>query len=92
MARATDPNATLPVSGTRARRRRCCGSIWQRRAHPRQVGAHVGLTPKRYQSGETDYEGGVSKCGDALLRAMLYEAAHGRRHMHCLLAAQNGRG
>src|SRR5262244_4019354 len=40
------------------------------------VGAHVGLTPKRYQSGETDYEGGVSKCGDALLRTMLYEAAH----------------
>jgi Transposase IS116/IS110/IS902 family len=36
----------------------------------------VGLTPKRYQSGETDYDGGVSKCGDALLRTMLYEAAH----------------
>ena len=31
---------------------------------------------QRYQSGETDYEGGVSKCGDALLRTMLYEAAH----------------
>src|SRR5271156_247096 len=40
------------------------------------VGAHVGLTPKRYQSGEIDYDGGVSKCGDALLRTMLYEAAH----------------
>ena len=38
-------------------------------------GAHVGLTPKRYQSGEIDYDGGVSKCGDALLRTMLYEAA-----------------
>jgi transposase len=41
-----------------------------------RVGAHVGLTPKRYQSGEIDYDGGVSKCGDALLRTMLYEAAH----------------
>jgi transposase len=39
-------------------------------------GAHVGLTPKRYQSGEIDYDGGVSKCGDALLRTMLYEAAN----------------
>jgi transposase len=47
----------------------------QRFVHSRAVGAHVGLTPKRYQSGETDYDGGVSKCGDALLRTMLYEAA-----------------
>src|SRR3954449_12755617 len=44
--------------------------------HSRAVGAHVGLTPKRHQSGEIDYDGGVSKCGDALLRTMLYEAAH----------------
>ncbi len=56
----------------------------QRFAHSRAVGAHVGLTPKRYQSGETDYDGRVSKCGDALLRTMLYEAAqvlltHGRK-------------
>jgi transposase len=36
--------------------------------HSRAVGANVGLTPKRYQSGEIDYDGGVSKCGDALLR------------------------
>jgi transposase len=43
--------------------------------HSRAVGAHVGLTPKRHQSGETDYDGGISKCGDAMLRAMLYEAA-----------------
>jgi transposase len=48
----------------------------QRFAHSRAVGAHVGLTPKRYQSGEIDYDGGVSKCGDTLLRTMLYEAAH----------------
>src|SRR6202035_2891153 len=43
--------------------------------HSRPVAAHVGLTPKRDQSGETDYDGRVSKCGDALLRTMLYEAA-----------------
>jgi len=47
----------------------------QRFVHSRAVGAHVGLTPKRYQSGETDYDGRVSKCGDTLLRTMLYEAA-----------------
>src|ERR1700752_2199608 len=47
----------------------------QRFVHSRAVGAHVGLTPKRYQSGEVDYDGRVSKCGDALLRSMLYEAA-----------------
>jgi transposase len=41
----------------------------------RAVGAHVGLTPKRYQSGEIDYDGRVTKCGDAMLRTMLYEAA-----------------
>src|ERR1700726_4239053 len=43
--------------------------------HSRAVGAHAGLTPKRHQSGETDYDGGISKCGDTMLRAMLYEAA-----------------
>jgi transposase len=47
----------------------------QRFVHSRAVGAHIGLTPKRYQSGEIDYDGGISKCGDALLRTMLYEAA-----------------
>ena len=43
--------------------------------HSRDVGAHADLTPKRYQSGEIDYDGGISKCGDAMLRTMLYEAA-----------------
>lgn len=43
--------------------------------HSRDVGAHAGLTPKRFQSGEIDYDGGISKCGDAMLRTMLYEAA-----------------
>ncbi len=43
--------------------------------HSRDVGAHFGLTPKRYQSGETDVTGGISKAGDAMVRAALYEAA-----------------
>ena len=40
------------------------------------VGAHFGLTPKRYQSGETDVTGGISKVGDATVRTALYEAAN----------------
>lgn len=39
------------------------------------VGAYLGLTPRRYQSGEVDHNGGISKCGDALVRAYLFEAA-----------------
>ncbi len=43
----------------------------------RAVGAHFGLTtPKRYQSGETDVTGGISKAGDATVRSALYEAAN----------------
>ena len=41
----------------------------------RAVGPHFGLTPKRYQSGETDVTGGISKVGDAMVRVALYEAA-----------------
>ncbi|WP_424135260.1 IS110 family transposase [Roseomonas chloroacetimidivorans] len=39
------------------------------------VGAYVGLTPRRKQSGEQDYNGRISKWGDRLLRAYLFEAA-----------------
>ncbi len=42
----------------------------------KQVGPHFGLTPKKYQSGETDYSGRISKIGDASVRTALYEAAH----------------
>ena len=41
----------------------------------RDVGAHLGLTPKKYASGETDRNGGISKCGDAPMRAVLYQSA-----------------
>ncbi|HEX8374568.1 MAG TPA: IS110 family transposase [Geminicoccaceae bacterium] len=40
------------------------------------VGAHFGLTPKRYQSGETDVAGRISKVGDAGVRTALDEAAN----------------
>ena len=40
------------------------------------VGAHFGLTPKKYQSGETDVTGGISKVGDAMVRTALFEAAN----------------
>jgi transposase len=33
------------------------------------------ITPARYQSGETDIQGKVSRCGDELARTALYEAA-----------------
>jgi transposase len=42
----------------------------------KRVGAHFGLTPKKYQSGETDYTGRISKIGDSSVRTALYEAAH----------------
>jgi transposase len=41
----------------------------------RSVGAYVGLTSRRYASGEVDWTGRISKCGDAMLRSYLYEAA-----------------
>jgi transposase len=42
----------------------------------KQVGAHFGMTPKKHQSGETDYTGRISKIGDGSVRTALYEAAH----------------
>jgi transposase len=42
----------------------------------KQAGAHFGLTPKKYQSGNTDITGRISKIGDATVREALYQAAH----------------
>ena len=42
----------------------------------RTVAAHFGLTPRRYQSGEVDNPGHISKAGDADVRSALYVAAH----------------
>jgi transposase len=43
----------------------------------RAVGAYMGLTSRRWQSGEVDYGGRISKMGDSLMRSLLYQAAHG---------------
>jgi transposase len=42
----------------------------------RDLGAYLGLVPRRYQSGEIDYTGGISKVGDRRVRTLLYEAAN----------------
>jgi transposase len=40
------------------------------------VGALFGLTPKKYQSGEKDITGGITRAGDEMVRTALYEAAN----------------
>jgi transposase len=47
----------------------------KRFARSRSVGAHMGLTPRQYQSGEIDRSGRISRCGDTLARTLMYEAA-----------------
>jgi transposase len=42
----------------------------------RTVVAHFGLTPRRFQSGETDNPGRISKAGDPEVRSALYVSAH----------------
>ena len=42
----------------------------------RTVAAHFGLTPRRFQSGELDLDGHISKCGDSGVRSALYVAAN----------------
>jgi transposase len=48
----------------------------ERFSRSRAVGVHFGLTPKKYQSGETDITGAVSRVGDPMVRTALYEGAH----------------
>jgi transposase len=44
--------------------------------HSASVGAYLGLTPRRYASGEIDRMGRISRCGDRLMRSYLFEAAN----------------
>jgi transposase len=44
-------------------------------ARSSSIGAYLGLTPRRFQSGEEDHTGRISRCGDKLLRTYLFEAA-----------------
>jgi transposase len=46
----------------------------------KSVGAVFGLTSARYQSGEVDWSGEISRCGDEMMRTMLYEAAQSMMH------------
>src|SRR4029077_13858940 len=55
---------------------RATGDVPARFQNSKAVGAVFGLTPSKYQSGEVDRTGGISRCGDEMMRAMLYEAAH----------------
>ena len=47
----------------------------QRFKRSRTVAAHFGMAPRRYQSGEVDYSGRISRCGDREVRQALYDAA-----------------
>jgi transposase len=55
------------------------------------VGAYLGLTPRRYQSGEEDHTGHISRCGDRLLRSYLFEAAGVILHRVSKWSALSGR-
>lgn len=47
----------------------------ERFTRSRSVGTYFGLTPRRYQSGEVDLSGHISKCGNGMMRSYLFEAA-----------------
>jgi transposase len=59
----------------------------QRFVHSRAVGAHVGLTPKRYQSG-----GSTTTAGCPSVATPCYAQCSTKPHTHCSPAAGNGRG
>ena len=42
----------------------------------RDVGAYLGVVPRQDQSGESDWQLPITKCGDGLLRRLLVQSAH----------------
>ncbi len=50
--------------------------IPERFTKSKTVGAHFGLTSRKHRSGQVDRNGRISKCGDGMMRATLYEAAN----------------
>ena len=54
----------------------------------KSVGAVFGLTCSKYQSGEIDRSGRISRCGDEMMRVMLYEAAQSRVVVEEMVLAQ----
>ena len=57
----------------------------------RDIGAFLGLCPKRDQSGETDKELRISKCGDRYLRRLLELPSHGSRESFKLVQGADAR-
>jgi hypothetical protein len=51
------------------------GAAVQSKGKDTEVGPYLGLTPRQYQSGESEWIGGIGKTNDPLLRSYLYEAA-----------------
>ena len=54
----------------------------------KSVGAVFGLTCAKYQSGESERSGRISRCGDEMMRVMLYEAAQAMLHSKEMVLAQ----
>ena len=54
----------------------------------KSVGAVFGLTCAKYQSGEVDWSGRISRCGDEMMRVMLYEAAQSHAAFEEMVLAQ----
>src|SRR5260370_32467908 len=68
---------TVPgVSPVVALTYRATVDVLARFRNSKAVGAVFGLTPSRYQSAEINRSGATSRCGDEMMLAMLYEAAH----------------
>ena len=77
--RAAVPPRAMGWSGQWLRQAAACSRralVPARFARSRAVGPHFGLTPRKWQSGEIDRMGQISKCGDAMMRTALYEAAN----------------
>ena len=54
----------------------------------KSVGAVFGLTCAKYQSGEVEWSGRISRCGDEMMRVMLYEAAQAMLPFEEMVLAQ----
>jgi len=71
---------TVPVGPVVALTYRATVDLPVRFRKSKAVGAVFGLTPFKYQSGELDRTGAISRCGDDMMRMMLYEAAQSMFH------------
>jgi transposase len=58
----------------------------------RSVGAYAGLTARRYASGEIDWTGRISKCGDKMLRSYLYEVSQCAAHPYIKMVGAQSLG